>query len=268
MEGVLLVDDSTLVELNKIDHHIALITLKRIHAANALSLPLLDQLNQVINDIIADHTIYCVIVTGAGEKSFCAGADLKERKNMNEQEVITAVTKIDDTVRRLEQLEVPVIAAINGVAFGGGLELALACDFRIAANTSKLGLTETSFAIIPGAGGTQRLPRAIGLSQAKRLIYTAQAVDASEALQIGLVEQITNPAALLDVVKTIASSITKNGPIAVREAKKAINLGINKEMDSALKLEQACYLKTIPTKDRLEGLKAFQEKRTPNYQGE
>lgn len=260
--------DSTLVELEKIDNHIALIMLKRPGAANALSSLLLDQLNQIIDKINADQTIYCVIVTGAGEKAFCAGADLKERKGMNEQEVIAAVSKIGNTVRQVEQLEIPVIAALNGVAFGGGLELALACDFRIAANTAKMGLTETSLAIIPGAGGTQRLPRTIGLSQAKRLIYTAQPIDASEALQIGLVEQVTDPAALLDVVITIANSITKNGPIAVREAKKAINLGIDQEMDSALKLERACYLKTIPTKDRLEGLTAFQEKRTPNYQGE
>src|SRR5699024_8073550 len=169
-----------LIDYEKMKEHIGLITLNRPEAANAMSKTLLEALRDTVHEIDNDPTVYCVIITGAGEKAFCAGADLKERKGMSEAQVVEAVKYIGETVSLVEHMKVPVIAAINGVAFGGGLELALACDIRIAAKDVKMGLTETSLAIIPGAGGTQRLPRLIGIGQAKKLIYTASAVTAEE----------------------------------------------------------------------------------------
>lgn len=255
----------TLVNLEIVDNHIAVITLNRPEAANAMSRALLDNLDQVVLEVNRNQQIYCVVITGSGNKAFCAGADLKERSGMTNEEVVKAVQYIGKTVTEVESINVPVIAALNGVAFGGGLELALACDIRIAANTIKLGLTETSLAIIPGAGGTQRLPRLIGIGKAKQLIYTAKAITAEEAFSIGLVEQLTTEDELLDTAINIAKTIAKNGPIALRQAKSAINQGSQVDLKAGLEIEHLCYKKTIPTNDRLEGLLAFKEKRSPVY---
>lgn len=246
------------------NEHIGLITLNRPEAANALSKPMLNDLNRVVNSIHDDSSIYCVIITGGGEKAFCAGADLKERKGMSNDQVVKAVQYIGQSIDNIEKIQVPVIAAINGAAFGGGLELALACDIRIASSTSKLGLTETSLAIIPGAGGTQRLPRLIGLGQAKRLIYTAKPISATDALRIGLVEEINNNN-VVDAAFALANQIASNGPIALKQAKKAINEGMQTDLSSGIALEHKYYQVTIPTEDRTEGLVAFNEKRKPKY---
>lgn len=258
---------STLISFHVEDEHIGIVTLNRKEAANALSLKLLDKLNKIAREIEKNDSIRCVIITGAGNKAFCAGADLKERRGMTEDEVIKTVTYIGETVLYIEKLQVPVIAAINGVAFGGGLELALACDIRLAANHVKMGLTETSLAIIPGAGGTQRLPRLIGTGQAKRLIYTAVPIDAEEAYKIGLVELLVTHDNLLQEAKLLAKKIVSNGPIAVKQAKEAINKGIETDLYTGLTIEHQCYKQTIPTEDRLEGLQAFKEKRKPEYKG-
>ncbi|GGP15985.1 enoyl-CoA hydratase [Oceanobacillus neutriphilus] len=255
------------INYETVDENIAVLTFNRPEAANALSLDLLTELENSIQQIRASEKIRCVIITGNGEKAFCAGADLKERRTMSDTEVVSAVQKIGSVCDSIEKIDVPVIAAINGVAFGGGLELALACDLRIAANHVKLGLTETSLAIIPGAGGTQRLPRLIGIGQAKLLIYTAKTVSAEDALALGLIERSVAATFLRDEAISIARKITKNGPIAVKQAKKAINQGINLPLDKAIQLEHESYLKVIPTKDRKEGLQAFQEKRKPDYRG-
>ncbi|WP_404452748.1 enoyl-CoA hydratase [Virgibacillus necropolis] len=259
---------SELINFNKLDDHIALLTLNRSDAANAMSKALLDELNKYIVEIEQDSSIRCTIITGDGEKAFCAGADLKERKGMTEDQVIQAVRYIGASVSNVAKMKMPVIAAINGVAFGGGLELALACDIRIAVNTTKLGLTETSLAIIPGAGGTQRLTRLIGLGQAKRLIFTGKPVSTDEAINIGLVEQLTDQENLLNDAIEVANQIAKNGPIALKQAKTAIDKGIQADIETGLSIEHLCYKETIPTDDRLEGLKAFKEKRKPIYKGE
>lgn len=258
---------STLISFHVEDEHIGIVTLNRKEAANALSLKLLDKLNKIAREIEKNDSIRCVIITGAGNKAFCAGADLKERRRMTEDEVIKTVTYIGETILNIEKIQVPVIAAINGVAFGGGLELALACDIRLAANHVKMGLTETSLAIIPGAGGTQRLPRLIGTGQAKRLIYTAVPIDAEEAYKIGLVELLVTHDNLLQEAKLLAKKIVSNGPIAVKQAKEAINKGIETDLYTGLTIEHQCYKQTIPTEDRLEGLQAFKEKRKPEYKG-
>lgn len=256
-----------MIRFDLIDNHIALLTLNRPEAANAMSRAFLEQLRERLAYIEQQHEIYCVVITGAGDKAFCAGADLKERKGMSEREVIQTVRYIGVILREIERLRVPVIAAINGAAFGGGLELALSCDLRIASTTAKLGLTETSLAIIPGAGGTQRLPRLIGIGQAKRLIYTAKPISAQEALSIGLVEQVVEPSILLHEAVSLARIIATNGPVALQQAKIAINNGIETDLMTGLTIEHLAYRETIPTEDRLEGLRAFGEKRKPDYQG-
>ncbi|SHF54405.1 enoyl-CoA hydratase [Ornithinibacillus halophilus] len=256
-----------LIDYKRIDQHIGLITLNRPEAANAMSIQLLDELNETVNDINSDESIYCVVIMGAGDKAFCAGADLKERKGMSNKQVIDTVRYIGQTVNAVENIKVPVISALNGVAFGGGLELALACDFRIAATNTKVGLTETSLAIIPGAGGTQRLPRLIGIGQAKRLIYTAKPVSVEEAYKLGIVEKLVDVRDLYDEAIQTANTIASNGPIALRQAKTAINRGTEVDLTTGLEIEHLSYKETIPTNDRLEGLKAFAEKRKPEYKG-
>ncbi|MBB3908030.1 enoyl-CoA hydratase [Anoxybacillus rupiensis] len=247
---------------------VAVLTLHRPQAANALSTAMLNELKQKLEQLKFDRSIRCVIVTGSGRKAFCAGADLKERASMTETEVRKTVALIRDTINEVEQLPAPTICAMNGVAFGGGLELALACDIRIASDHVQLGLTETSLGIIPGAGGTQRLPRLIGKGKAKELIFTAKRLTAAEAAQLGIVEYVVPDEQLMEKANELAEQIIQNAPIAVSQAKIAINRGLEVDLYTGLKLEQMAYEMTIPTKDRLEGLQAFKEKRKPVYKGE
>ncbi|MCP8970352.1 enoyl-CoA hydratase [Ectobacillus ponti] len=256
------------IQLDYITPHIAKLTLNRPGQANALSLALLEELQAALQDIRANRDVRVVILTGAGEKAFCAGADLKERAGMTEEQVRQAVAVIRSTINLVENLPQPVIAAINGVALGGGTELSLACDFRIAAEAATLGLTETSLAIIPGAGGTQRLPRLIGLGRAKELIFTARRVTAAEAEQYGLVEYVVPAAELESKATALAERIAANGPVAVRLAKQAIAKGMETDLQTGLELEWQAYEGVIGTSDRLEGLQAFKEKRKPVYKGE
>lgn len=242
------------------------ITLNRPEAANAMSISLLQTLSEILQMVSQRQDIYVVILTASGDKAFCAGADLKERKGMTEQEVKRAVRLIGATVNQVEQLPQPVIAAINGVAFGGGLELALACDIRVASEQAKMGLTETSLAIIPGAGGTQRLPRLIGIAKAKEYIYTARRLTAQQALQAGIVTHLFSD--VYQGAQQIAKEIAKQGPLALQQAKKAMNTGSEVELQTGLAIEALAYDALIPTRDRLEGLQAFAEKRTPHYKGE
>lgn len=249
-------------------HGVIVLTLNRQNVANALNNDLLIELCELVTTIQNDKEIRCVIITGNGERAFCAGADLKERKAMNTFEVRQAVTLIRETISLIEALPQPVIAAINGVAFGGGLELALACDIRLASDSASFGLTETSLAIIPGAGGTQRLPRLIGIAKAKELILTAKRITSIEAESIGLISKSVSQDKLLHEAISLAEIISNNGPIAVQQAKKAIRLGMETDLQTGLQIEALCYAETIATTDRLEGLQAFSEKRKPVYKGE
>lgn len=255
------------VLLSKGKNGIAVVTLNRSNAANAFSVQMLSEFKEILEDLRFDSNVRCVIVTGSGEKVFCAGADLKERATMDEEEVKKTVSFTRGNINNLESLPKPVIAAINGAAFGGGTELALACDIRIASTNAKFGLTETSLGIIPGAGGTQRLPRLIGKGKAKELIFTARRIDAVEAEKIGLVEIVTSREMLMHKAVTLAEEISKNGPIAVSQAKLAIDKGYESDIHTGLAIEQSAYALTIPTEDRQEGLLAFKEKRQPNFKG-
>jgi|SRR5690606_12290973 enoyl-CoA hydratase/carnithine racemase len=257
---------TALVQFDQLENGIGLITLNRPEAANAMSIQLLTELSDCLQSVSRNRDIRVVLMTGSGEKAFCAGADLKERKGMNEKQVRETVRLIGNTVQQVEQLPQPVIAVLNGVAFGGGLELALACDIRIAAKHAKMGLTEVSLGIIPGAGGTQRLPRLIGLGKAKELIYTARRITADEALEIGIVNQVCDDD-LLYHAKELALEMAKNAPLSLIQAKVAINKGIEVDIMTGLKIEELAYNELLNTEDRLEGLKAFQEKRQPVYLG-
>ncbi|HBI02767.1 MAG TPA: enoyl-CoA hydratase [Paenibacillaceae bacterium] len=248
--------------------NIAYITLNRPDELNCLDYETLDQLEGIIDIIHVDKDIRIVIITGSGEKSFCSGADLKERRNFTESQVRRSVNKIRRVCDRMEELPQPTIAAINGFCFGGGLELALACDFRYAVERAKMGLTEVSWAIIPGAGGTQRLPRLIGTARAKELILTARKIDAKTAENLGLLNGVTTQDELLSKCLELGEEIMGNGPIAVAQAKYAINYGSSVDLKTGLAIEAKSYEVIIPTKDRIEALQAFREKRKPAFRGE
>ncbi|ETO31326.1 hypothetical protein RFI_05793 [Reticulomyxa filosa] len=238
---------------------------------NALSRKLLDSMQECLKTFEEDNmkTIRTVIIRSNLEsKIFCAGADLKERETMTPKETSEFVQLLRNTFTRIERLPQPVIASIDGTAVGGGLELALACDIRVAGKNAILGLVETSLAIIPGAGGTQRLPRVVGISKAKELIFTARKFDGSYAECIGLLDSWNaTQESSMDKALTLAREIVNNGPVAIAAAKQAINESFAPTVQN-MSAEKNAYDRVIPTKDRLEALAAFKEKRKPSFKGE
>jgi len=243
------------------------LTIQRPEVMNCLSFPTLRRMRTLLEELRSDLSVRAVLITGAGERAFCAGADLKERKSMPDERVPQFVRNIRALMDDVEALPQPTIGVINGFAFGGGTELLLACDLRVAAPHAQLGLTEVSLAIIPGAGGTQRLPRLIGKSRAKDLILTARRIRAEEAERIGLVNRVAAEGGLRDAAQELAGAIAANGPIAVRAAKDAIDRGSELSLAEGLEHEARCYERTLGTDDRLEALAAFAEKRRPEYRG-
>jgi enoyl-CoA hydratase/carnithine racemase len=249
--------------------YIATIKLNRPDQLNAFNYETLVRLGEIIEEIEQHPKDIRVVVVTAEGRAFCAGADLKERRTLNEQQVRRNVKKIRDVFSALERIPQPTIAAINGFAFGGGFELALACDFRYATQEAKMGLTEVSLGIIPGAGGTQRLSRLIGTSKTKELILTARKISASEASEYGILNGVVETREQLDaVVQSLANEILANAPLAVYQAKYAIDKGSGVDLQTGLDLESKAYEVIIPTKDRIEALEAFNVKRKPVFQGE
>ncbi len=246
---------------------VTILTLNRPEVMNSFNFAMLRELKERAEAIQFDPQVRVVIITGAGDKAFCAGADLKERATYSEARVREFIATIRNLFTFIEALDKPVIAAVNGVALGGGTELALACDMRVASENATLGLTETRLAIIPGAGGTQRLPRLIGRGKAKELIFTGRRVDAREALEINLVNKICPAQLLMDECLAMAAMICETGPIAIRQAKYAINHGLEVDIHTGLAIESNAYWITIPTEDRTEALAAFREKRKPVFRG-
>lgn len=249
------------------DSGILLLGLERADAKNALGRQLLEELEAAFTGAAADLSLRVVILHSLVPGVFCAGADLKERAGMTQDEATAFVKKLRAAFTALERLPMPTIAAIEGAALGGGLELALACDFRVVGGSAKLGLPETGLAIIPGAGGTQRLPRLIGRARAKELIFTARRFGAADALAYGVADRAVEAGGCLESALGLAREILPNGPIALRAAKEAIDGGLDLDREGGFGLEEACYAKVIPTEDRLEGLAAFREKRRPVYRG-
>ncbi len=253
--------------LLEINDHVATLTLNRPETMNSFNVAMVRALGERLAELRFDKRARVVIVTGSGDKAFSAGADLKERAGMTPEQVKEFIFNIRRLMDDVELFPRPVIAAVNGVALGGGTELALASDIRLASETATMGLTETRLAIIPGAGGTQRLPRLVGKGIAKELIFTGRRINAQESLRIGLVNGVYPPAELPAAARRLADEIGQSGPIAVEQAKYAINRGLETDMQTGLAIESNAYWLCIPTEDRLEGLTAFREKRKPVYKG-
>ncbi|MBJ95015.1 MAG: enoyl-CoA hydratase [Rickettsiales bacterium] len=242
-------------------------TLNRPQALNAFNKDLLLAISAQVERVDKDLSVRCVVIKGAGDRAFSAGADLKERKAMPPHQVPAFVSLIGGTFQQIAECSAPFIAAIDGYAFGGGLEIALACDIRAVGPRAKMGLTETRLAIVPGAGGTQRLPRLVGAGRAKELILSGRRIDADEALDIGLAELDGRDSSALHVALECAGSIAACGPLAVRAAKQAIDGALGQPLPAGLAHERSCYDRTLDSSDRQEALVAFAEKRTPVFTG-
>ncbi len=247
---------------------IAIWTLDRAERMNALSRAVVRELGRLAREAASDRELRAVILTGAGDKAFCAGADLKERQGMDEDDVRDFLPLYRASFDAIDRLPVPVIAALGGVAFGGGLELALACDFRVAARHAKLGLTETSLGIIPGAGGTQRLTRIVGEARAKELIVFARRLGAEEAHALGIVHRVAAEGqSALECALEMAAPLEDAAPIAIAAALDAIDAAFELPLEAGLAYEQRCYERTLASNDRREAIAAFAEKRKPRFTG-
>ena len=249
--------------------HVLQVTLNRPEVANAFNTQMATDLMQCFEQLAQDPgDNRCVILTGAGERAFCAGGDLKERDGMSNAAWTAQHLVYERLIRAVVDCPLPLIAAVNGAAFGGGCELAAAVDFVYASDNARFAMTETSLGIIPGAGGTQTLPRAMGERRAKELILSARRFDAAEAKEWGLVNEVFAPDQLLEEALQTASRIVANAPIAVRQAKQAIHRGLQMPLADGLVYEIEAYNHTVPTDDRREGVRAFNEKRLPDFKGE
>jgi enoyl-CoA hydratase/carnithine racemase len=249
------------------EDRVGTITLSRAAARNAISTRMMEELLSCFSDFYVNpDAAACLIVTGAGA-GFCAGADLKERKGMTDAVWRRQHAVLEQMVRALMDCPVPVIAAVNGAAIGGGMELALACDFIYAAQSARFALTEVTLGIMPGAAGTQNLPRAVGVRRAKEIVLTGAPLSAEEALAWGLVNKVCPDDRLLAEARKVALRIAANAPISVRQAKRALDKATELDRMSGYAFEIEAYNRTIVTEDRREGINAFNEKRKPNYKG-
>jgi enoyl-CoA hydratase/carnithine racemase len=247
---------------------VGLVTLDRPARMNALSRAAVQRFGEIGRELGSQQDLRLVIVTGAGDQAFCAGADLKERSSMTEAEVREMLVSYESELGWLASIAVPTLAAINGAALGGGLELALLCDLRVAATHAVLGLPETSLGVIPGAGGTQRLPRLLGEARAKELILRAARLSASEALILGLVNQVMPKSEqFLFEVMAWAEPILNGAPLAIRAALQAMRGAAERDLASGLALERSAYETCLKSEDRLEALAAFAERRKPTFKG-
>ncbi len=251
----------------RVEDGIAIITINRPKSLNALNTKTLQELCAAAWQAGQDAAAGAVIVTGSGDKAFVAGADIKEMVDFSPMQMKKFCLDGQACLATLEELEKPVVAAINGFALGGGLELALACDVRVASDRARLGVPEVSLGIIPGFGGTQRLPRLVGPGLAKEIAMSADMVDAARALSIGLVNQVVPPEQLMDAAKAMAKRFMKNGPVAVALVKAAVNNGMGMDLKRALYLEAELEATAFSTEDKREGMTAFIEKRKPAFKG-
>lgn len=247
--------------------HIEVWTIQGEARRNVFTQAMVTELGEALIALNARREVRAVVLTGAGDKAFCAGADLKERAAMSLERVREFLDRLNDALSGLESAHPAVIAAMNGLALGGGLELALACDLRVASASGELGVPEVKLGIIPGAGGTQRLTRLVGVGRAKDLAMTGRRIGAEEALAWGLVNRVVPQGEVLTAALELAAAISDNAPLAVTAAKRAIDRGVGMPLDAALRLERAQYETTLTSDDRLEGLRAFAQKRPPKFEG-
>ena len=246
--------------------HILLVRLNRPQVLNALNTQMGKDQHDLWTRLTAEPgALRCVVLTGAGDRAFCAGADLKERDGMTETVWRAQHEVFERAFMALMEMPLPIIAAVNGHAFGGGLEMALCCDFIYAARTARMALSETRLGLMPGGGGTQNLPRAAGERRAKELIMTAQAFDAQQGYEWGIVNRVCDDA-LAEALST-AEKISENAPLAVRQAKKSVHYGLQMDLATGYRFEIEAYNQLVGTDDRKEGVRAFNEKRKPRFQG-
>uniref|UniRef100_A0A7C3M9N0 Enoyl-CoA hydratase/isomerase family protein n=1 Tax=Archaeoglobus fulgidus TaxID=2234 RepID=A0A7C3M9N0_ARCFL len=248
----------------EIEGQIGIATLNRPEKLNALDTKTRMELRDVVEE--AEKSVRVLIITGSG-KAFAAGADINELLERDPVKALEATKLGTELFLRIEELEIPVIAAINGYALGGGCELAMACDIRIASNMAKFGQPEINLAIIPGAGGTQRLPRLVGIGVAKKLVLTGEIIDAQTALKIGLVDEVVEHEKLMERSKEVAMKIVEKSPLAVKIAKKALNASLNMPLREGLKYEASLFSLLFSSEDAKEGMRAFLEKRKPEFKG-
>jgi len=260
--------DFETIIVSRHDDQILLVTLNRPAASNALNTRMGLDLVEVFEPLSTDlESLRAVIVTGSGDRAFCAGGDLKERNGMTDQSWQAQHLIFERMVRAMLGCPIPLLAAVNGAAFGGGCEIAAASDFVYAATTARFALTEVTLGIMPGAGGTQNLARAVGERRAKELILSGLPFSAAEAEAWGLVNRVVEPEGLLEATLAIARRIAGNGPLAVRQAKQAIHRGMQMSLWDGLAFEIEAYNRLVPSEDRREGVKAFNERRKPDFRG-
>lgn len=246
---------------------VVLLTLHRPEVLNALNTKMAVELIEVLNELKYDESVRVLIITGSGSKSFCAGADLKERNGMSREDWKRQHDLFEEVTKLLRNFPFPVIAAVNGYAMGGGMEIALSCDLRTAAESSKMGLPEAKLGLIPGIGGTQMLSRLVPIGLAKEFMYTGKAITANEGKQWGLINHIYENEALLEETMKLAASIAKNAPLSLKALKKAVNKGSETDLETGIILELEAYYQCANSEDRLEGIYAFNEKREPKWSG-
>ena len=247
--------------------HLLIVRFNRPEVRNAISTQVgLDMLD-VFSRLAAPTDFRCVVLTGTGDKAFCAGGDLKERNGMTNDQWLAQHAIFERMTLAMLDCPIPVIAAVNGAAFGGGCELALTCDFAYASTAARFALTEITLGIMPGGGGTQFLPRAAGMRRAKEVILTGKPFTAQEALEWGVVNKLCAPGTLMEETLATAQTICDNAPISVRQAKRSMHFGAHMDVRSALFFEIDAYNKMVSTEDRLEGVRAFNEKRKPQFKG-
>lgn len=248
--------------------HVTVVTMNRPHALNAMNTQMMTDLRDCFASFYVDQgDARCLVLTGAGEKGFCAGADLKERNGMTDEVWRRQHAIVEQAIRAIMECPVPIIAAVNGAAYAGGCELALACDFIYAAQHARFAQTEVALGIIPGAMGTQNLPRALGIRRAKEVILTATPFTAEEGLAWGLVNRMVASDKLMDEVLATATRISANAPVAVRQAKRSMDKSQDLDRANGYSFEIEAYNRTVGTEDRNEGIRAFNEKRKPDFKG-
>ena len=248
--------------------HTVLVTLNRPEVANAMNTQMgLDLLAVFDGFCAAPNKQRCIVVTGAGGKAFCAGGDLKQRNGMTDEQWQDQHLIFERMIRAMVGCPVPIIAAVNGAAYAGGMEISLCCDFIYASETARFALTEVTLGIMPGAGGTQNLPRAVGARRAKEILLTGRPFTVQQAYEWGMVNRICAPDALLPEALETAAVIAANAPISTRQIKQSVNMGLNTDLQTGMMFEIEAYNRMVPTDDRREGIRAFNEKRKPIYHG-
>lgn len=260
--------DYETLKLDRVEDHILVVTLNRPERANAMNTQMGLDLRDLWRDLYVDQEdVRCVIMTGSGEKAFCAGGDLKDRDGMTDEQWQHQHAIFEQAVLTMMDVPPPIIGAINGVAYGGGTEFVLLCDFAYGARHARFALTEVTLGIMPGAAATQMLPRAVGIRRAKEFLMCGAPCSADEALDWGILNKVCEPDQLMDEALTTARRIAANAPISIRQAKKSLNMSMQTDARNGYMFEIEAYNRMVPTEDRLEGIRAFNEKRKPVYKG-